>query len=349
MVRTQRARKVTYSAVDLFSGCGGLTLGLRRAGFKVQAAVENDPLACSTYRANHPNTALIERDITEVAGHDLIEAAGGDVDLVAGCPPCQGFSSMRTRNGHVRVEDPNNELVFEFLRIVTEIRPSLVMMENVPALAVDDRIGVVVGQLESLGFKCDLAVLDARHFGAAQRRRRMILVGSTCGHVRLAPPSKRSRTVRGVIGRLPKPGRSGDELHDYSVKRSTAVMNMIKSTPKDGGSRKDVPAKYTLDCHKHFSGFRDVYGRMAWERPSPTITGGCINPSKGRFIHPDQDRAITLREAAMLQGFPRRYRFDLGRGRYPVAQLIGNAFPPIFAQKHAACLLQQYEEALYAN
>ena len=177
----------------------------------------------------------------------------------------------------------------------------------------------------------------------------MILVASARSRPRLAGPSRRTRTVRGVIGRLPEPGSSDDELHNYAVKRSATVMEIIRNTPMDGGSRKDVPAKYTLECHRHFSGFRDVYGRMAWDQPAPTITGGCINPSKGRFLHPEQDRAITLREAAMLQGFPRRYHFDLGRGHYPAAQMIGNAFPPIFAQKHAASLLQQYQEDLNAD
>ena len=348
MPKNKRTKKATYSAVDLFSGCGGLTLGLQRAGFRVVAAVENDKLACNTYRANHPTATLIERDISQVTGRDIVEAVGGQIDLVAGCPPCQGFSAMRTRNGHIRIADPNKELVFQFLRIVTEIRPNLVMMENVPGLAGDGRARLLVGHLVQLGFKCDMAVLNAQHFGAAQRRRRMILVGSRRGSARLALPSSRTRTVRGVIGRLPEPHASDDQLHNYPVKRSPTVMNMIRSTPKDGGSRKDIPSKYTLDCHKDFSGFRDVYGRMAWEQPSPTITGGCINPSKGRFLHPEQDRAITLREAAMLQGFPRNYHFDLRRGRYAVAQMIGNAFPPIFAQKHAAYLLQQYQENLNA-
>ena len=163
-------------AVDLFSGCGGLTLGLKRAGFRVSVAVENDSLACRTYRANHRSTALIERDIRNVRGADIVEAAGGHVALVAGCPPCQGFSTMRTKNGGVRVEDTSNELVFEFLRIVTEIQPTMVMLENVPALATDERIAQVVEQFEEQGLRSTLAVLNARHFGAPQRRRRMILL-----------------------------------------------------------------------------------------------------------------------------------------------------------------------------
>lgn len=336
-------------AVDLFSGCGGLSLGLKRAGFRVSVAVENDPLACRTYRVNHRSTAVIECDIQNVRGKDIVEAAGGHVDLVAGCPPCQGFSAMRTKNGRVRVEDASNELVFEFLRIVIEIQPTMVMLENVPALATDERIARVVARFEEEGLRCTLDVLNAQHFGLPQRRRRMILLASTRSDPNLAAPSDRTRTVRGVIGRLPQPCESEDELHNYSVRRSPSVMAIIEHTPKDGGSRKDVPEKYMLACHREFDGFKDVYGRMSWGRPAPTITGGCINPSKGRFLHPEQDRAITLREAAMLQGFPRRYRFDMSRGRYPAAQMIGNAFPPIFAQKHAAALLQQHRESRRAD
>lgn len=349
MLERQMGAPAKPVAVDLFSGCGGLTLGLKRAGFRVAVAVEHDSLACRTYRANHRSTALIERDVRNVTGEDIVEAAGGHIDLVAGCPPCQGFSTMRTKNGRVRVEDPANELVFEFLRIVTEIRPTMVMLENVPALATDERIAQVIARFEEEGLRCTIAILNAQHYGVPQRRRRMILLASTYSRPTLAARSVRTRTVRGVIGRLPKPGESEDKLHNYSVRRSPSVMAIIKSTPKDGGSRKDVPKKYVLPCHRACDGFKDVYGRMSWGRPAPTITGGCINPSKGRFLHPEQNRAITLREAAMLQGFPRRYRFDMSRGRYPAAQMIGNAFPPIFAQKHAAALLQQQKEHRHAD
>ena len=336
-------------AIDLFSGCGGLTLGLKRAGFRVSAAVELDDLACSTYRDNHRTTTLMRRDIREVSADDVIAATGGVPDLLAGCPPCQGFSSIRTKNGSVRVKDPDNELVFEFLRLVTDIRPPLVMMENVPALERDNRVKRFIKHLREKGYKSQVAVLDAQHFGAPQRRRRMILIASIHSLPEFAVSAGHSPTVRDTIGHLPEPDASQDRLHNYSVRRSPSVMARIKRTPKDGGSRMHVSTKYALNCHKGFDGFKDVYGRMAWDRAAPTITGGCINPSKGRFIHPEQDRAITLREAAMLQGFPRNYRFDLSRGRYPAAQMIGNAFPPVFAQKHAASLLRHHLGNTRAN
>ena len=276
-------------------------------------------------------------------------ASGGTPELVAGCPPCQGFSSIRTRNGQIRAQDTNNDLVFEFLRLVTEIHPPLVMMENVPGLATDRRIHQMITRLTELGYKAHVTVLDAQHFGIPQRRRRMILLASIHTHPRIAQPSRSSPSVRDAIGHLPNPADSQDELHNYPVRRSFAVMQRIKQTPKDGGSRAQWPKKYELACHRRINGFKDVYGRMAWNRPAPTITGGCINPSKGRFIHPEQDRAITLREAAILQGFPNDYCFDLSRGRYRAAEMIGNAFPPVFAQRHARALLIQHTAYIYAS
>ena len=121
---------------------------------------------------------------------------------------------------------------------------------------------------------------------------------------------------------------------------------LIRRIPKDGGSRTDLPTDEQLKCHQRLDGFRDVYGRMAWRKPAPTITGGCINPSKGRYIHPEEDRAITLREAALLQGFPKTYYFDMSQGRYPAAQMIGNAFPPKFAEHHARAIYELLQTAV---
>lgn len=334
-------RRQKPSAIDLFSGCGGLTVGLERAGYRVIAAVEFDELACDTYALNHPKTELLRGDISTLNPHDVLETLGlevGELDLLAGCPPCQGFSTMRTRNGAAHIAEPKNDLVFEFLRFALAMKPKLLMMENVPGLAADERLTEIVSELSAQGYRCKYDVFNAADFGAPQRRRRMILVGSLGKEPMFASPVKRVRTVRGVIGGLPDPEKSRDPLHNYPVRHSSDVLKIIKAIPVDGGSRSSLPRELKLGCHLRSDGFKDVYGRMAWSKPSPTITGGCINPSKGRFIHPVADRAITLREAALLQGFPRDYKFSLKRGRYPAAQMIGNAFPPIFAQKHATVL-----------
>jgi DNA (cytosine-5)-methyltransferase 1 len=234
-----------------------------------------------------------------------------------------------------------NDLVFEFLRFVKVLRPKTLMMENVPGLFRDPRLKRFCRVLSSLGYRWDCDVLDASEYGVPQRRRRMILLASRVGPSTFASKSRRTRTVREAISHLEAPGKSGDPLHDHQAHRTPHVQSLIEKIPADGGGRSSLPQHDQLDCHKKTSGFKDVYGRMAWDRPAPTITGGCINPSKGRFLHPDQHRAITLREAALLQGFPGRYKFPLRRGTYPVAQMIGNAFPPQFAMRHARMLTKQ--------
>ena len=259
----------------------------------------------------------------------------GELDLLAGCPPCQGFSTLRTLNGGRRIEEPMNDLVYEFVRFVRTFLPKAVMMENVPGLLTDDRLAQIERELDGLEYSCDAKVLNAQDFGVPQRRRRMILIGLRHGCPTFASPVLRRRTVAAAIRRLPPPSASEDPIHNYTVCRAEHVMALIRRIPRDGGSRTDLPEEDQLKCHQGFDGFKDIYGRMAWRQPAPTITGGCINPSKGRYLHPQEDRAITLREAAMLQGFPKSYKFDLSQGRYPAAQLIGNAFPPKFAEHHA--------------
>jgi DNA (cytosine-5)-methyltransferase 1 len=333
----------TFAAIDLFCGAGGLTLGLKQAGFEVLAAVEIEPIAAETYGLNHPEVHLIQNDIRRIDIKRLkkhLKLKKGDLDLLAGCPPCQGFSSLRTNNKSVSVYDKRNDLLFEFLRFVKELLPKAIMMENVPALAKGKRVLVLLKQLKLLGYKIDensLRVVDSADFGVPQRRKRMILQSARKGH--LAPTSSSKReTVRQCLTEagLKPVGESGDPLHDFVAKRSAKVDAIIKAIPKNGGSRSSLPTELVLPCHRRNpNGFRDVYGRMKWDDVSPTITGGCGNPSKGRFIHPEEDRAISLREAALLQTFPANYKFSLNRGRDKVALMIGNALPPKFIQHHA--------------
>ncbi len=329
------------TAVDLFCGCGGLTLGLKRAGFLVLGAVDNDPLCIETYRANHPEVSVWEVDIRKLSVAAVMRALGlrkGMLDLLAGCPPCQGFSTIRTRNGSRRVEDPRNDLLFEFQRFVKKLRPKLVMMENVPGLARDRRFAKFCDNLRRMGYQCSDRVLDAADYGVPQRRRRLILLAGLDGVPAFARRARYRRTVRDAIGGLLNPERTGDQLHSLPETRSSRIIDLIRRIPKNGGSRTSLSKKEQLACHRAFDGFKDVYGRMSWDRVAPTITGGCINPSKGRFLHPTADRAITLREASLLQTFPRRYRFSLREGKYRTAEMIGNALPPEFVRRHASAL-----------
>lgn len=331
--------KAKYTAIDLFSGCGGLTLGLKLAGFKVRAAIEKDALAVKTYKANHSDVVVCHDDILDVKAASLrkrLKLEVGELDLLAGCPPCQGFSALRTRNGARQKRDKRNGLITEMMRFARAFRPKAIMMENVPGLAEHWSFKKLCRDLRSLGYRVEWDVKDARHYGVPQRRKRLILVAGRGFDVPLAKESNNIKTVWKAIGDLKAPGRSRDKLQNLPENRSEKILNLIRAIPKDGGSRTDLPKSRQLACHKRTDGFNDVYGRMAWHEPAPTITGGCFNPSKGRFLHPAENRAITLREAAVLQSFPRRYRFPTDKSKESVALMIGNALPPTFIRRHAS-------------
>lgn len=329
-------------AVDLFSGCGGMTLGLRQAGYTVIGAVEIDSLAVRTYEANHKGVEVRHEDIRNVNASEFKAELGlktNDLDLLVACPPCQGYSSVRTRNGSLEVSDPRNDLIFEVTRFVRELRPKAVMLENVPALATDHRMEQFCSQLYEMGYQPTIMIVDAAKFGVPQRRRRMVLIAINGVSATFPEPSDETLTVRHAIGSLPTPKNSRDRLHRLKESHNHKVTEIIANIPHDGGSRSALREELQLECHKNSTGFKDVYGRMAWDKPAPTITGGCFNPSKGRFLHPDQNRAISMREAALLQGFPRRYRFCLDRGKIAAAEMIGNALPPELVRRHAAKIL----------
>ena len=321
------------TSIDLFAGAGGLSYGLAAEGFQVNAAVEIDPVSAKSYSLNHPNTNVIVSDIRQVSGPQILKEAKltrGELDLLTGCPPCQAFSTLRTRRRKQQLNDPSKELITEMLRLVRSMRPRAVIVENVPGLADDKRFTNFQLGLKQAGYKSAYAVLNASDFGVPQRRKRLILVALRGREIPSgwSNYSCEGKTVRSTISDLAPAGTSGDVLHDIPENRTPAMMSRIRATPKDGGSRRDIPSELQCACHAHTDGFKDVYGRMAWDDISPTITGGCTNPSRGRFLHPQENRAITLREAALLQAFPSDYQFCLDRGKEHVARQIGNAFPP---------------------
>lgn len=330
------------TAIDLFSGCGGLTTGLKLAGFRVLAAVECDEGAIEAYKANHPEVGRVySKDIRKLTGKRVLKdlrIKRGELDLLAGCPPCQAFSRMRTLNRGMAVDDKRNALVFEYLRMVRVLAPKALMFENVPGLAGDQRYAGLLDALVGLGYTTAQEIHDAAGFGVPQRRRRLIMLATRGDKVRMPLPLAQPRTVRDAIGHLAAPGASGDSAHDVTENRQPNVAKMMSQIPKNGGSRHDIGEEYRLPCHTRCDGFYDVYGRMSWDEVSPTITSGFVNPSKGRFLHPDADRCITPREAALLQTFPKDYVFPMRRGKYPVATMIGNAFPPELARIHATAI-----------
>jgi DNA (cytosine-5)-methyltransferase 1 len=314
---------------------------LTDAGFNVIGAVEIDPLSAETYAKNFPRVRLWRRDIRRVAAPEIMRRLDlelGELDLLAGCPPCEGFSTVRTLNGSRSPADPRNDLVLQISKFVRALRPKTILVENVPALTCDHRFARFVGVLNRLGYRTRYDIVDAATYGVAQRRRRMILVASILGEPPSNPPPQEPVTVWQAIGRLPPAGWSGDPLHDHGETRSREIRELIARIPSDGGSRRDLPIRDQLSCHLACGGFRDVYGRMSWDAVAPTITGGCVNPSKGRFLHPEEDRAITLREAALLQSFPPDYHFSLSKGKYAAAVMIGNALPPKLVMHQASAL-----------
>jgi DNA (cytosine-5)-methyltransferase 1 len=333
-------------AIDLFSGCGGLTEGLKQAGFRVVGAIECNELAAKTYKANHKDVTVWQTEIQKVSVAQVLrdlKLKRGELELLAGCPPCQGFSTITTLNGkHKRMFDDRNNLIFEFMRFVRGLKPKAIMLENVPGLAKDWRLESVLSELRQLGYICNSKILDAADFGVPQRRRRFVLLAGRKADIAFAPPARYKVVVRDAIGKLSE-RTTNHPLHKYDERRSEKVMRLISRIPQDGGSRSSLGEENQLPCHKDFDGFKDIYGRMAWDNVAPTITTGCFNPSKGRFLHPTENRAITLREAALLQSFPLSYSFLLEKGRIAVAEMIGNALPPEFIRRHALQVVRTLE------
>jgi len=334
------------TAFDCFAGCGGMTEGLKQAGFRVVGAIENDATACEVYSLNHPEVHVWSEDIQFVTARKIFETLGlkkGELDLLGGCPPCQGFSTLRTYNGGHRIRDKQNDLIFEFQRLVLELLPKNVMMENVPGLFDNRRFAEFKTAVEDIGYKVKAQVLNVNDYGVPQRRRRLVMLANRLAFVDFAAIESVRPTVRNAISTLPEAGKSGDALHDLPENRSSNVKRIIASIPKNGGSRSALPDDLVLKCHKKSDGFKDIYGRMAWDKPAPTITTGCFNPSKGRFLHPVANRAISMREAALLQSFPRNYKFPAEMGKVRLATMIGNALPPEFIRRHASALTKSGE------
>ena len=327
------------TAIDLFAGAGGATQGLKDSGIRVVAAVENDKAAADTYAANHPSVMLKEEDIEQVDPGELqqaLQADLGDLFLITACPPCQGFSTLGLGNR----SDPRNDLVRQVGRFADEFRPRVVLLENVPGLATDDRYRELTANLERWGYRSESYVVDAADFGVPQKRRRLIQVA-----LRPADAARFPKDLRDALpSDFPLSGPSAaealeiagpvegatDRLH-RPRRHSRAVLDRIRAIPQNGG-RHDLPAKHRLKCHESLDrhGASTVYSRIRTTGPAPTMTTRCTTPSCGRFVHPTEHRGITLREAALLQSFPLEYQF--AGSHQAVERQIGNAIPVRLAQ-----------------
>lgn len=329
-----QSAKRWLTAVDLFCGCGGVTEGLKHHNIRVVAAVDNNPIVCKTYKTNHPNVNLYESDIALVDPMDIRynDLKGSDVDILVVCAPCQPFSSQN----RTKKQDKRSNLIFEAVRFAKDLRPSVIFFENVPGLATEkyrEIINKLKHDLLDLGYQLGEPIrVDAADYGVPQRRIRCILFAVLNSELPVIPPPitpTGSRiTVRQVIGNLPslKSGQkdAGDPLH-YASSHLPIALKRLQHIPKDGGNRFSLPPELELKCHKNHKGHGDVYGRMRWDDVAPTLTTGCTDVTRGRFSHPEDDRAITLREAAILQSFPLDYKFVGTKSQ--ITEQIGNAVP----------------------
>lgn len=355
--------RIKYEAIDIFSGCGGVSCGLSLSGFKIKSAVEIEKRAVNTYLNYKPleKVKVLNDDICNLNGKQILNAArikNDDIYLFAGCPPCQNFSRQNPSNKKKSIED-RKKLLFEFLRIIEEIKPPFILMENVPGIKSDFNKVILDEFLERLKryYYVKENILNAADYGVPQVRKRFVLHAvrkdinkelESIGFVFDLPKVthnkngdkgfKKWKTVKEVIDDLPKI-KAGEEykddgkIHNHKC-ANLSKMNLkrIKIIRKNGGSRDGLPEDLILDCHKKkdkngktFSGHGDVYGIMNPDKPAPTITGGCLCYSKGRYGHYNQDRAISIREAARLQTFPDDFMFD--NSLTSSALQIGNAVP----------------------
>ena len=326
------------TAIDLFAGAGGSTEGLKRAGFKVLGAVENNKWAIQTYKANHPSVKLWQDDILQVSPADMRTDLGlqtGELTLLLACPPCQSWSTL----GSGDPDDPRNDLIEAVWPFVREFEPRCVILENVPGLSHDRRFRRFVRRLREQGYGVRPLIVNAIDFGVPQNRRRLVTLAvrgmsgrKLPGCLPMESGKSRPKPSRVVFSRIERLRESGvaDEI-DVSRNLKDETVARVSAIPV-GGSRSDLPEALQLECHKKLeTGASSPYGRIRLSEPGPTMTTRCTSPSCGRFVHPTEHRGLTLREAALFQTFPPNYEF---KGTYGAIEAqIGNAVPVLMAKQ----------------
>lgn len=343
IAKSKKTKEYPYCVVDLFCGIGGLSHGFVLEDLHVAAGIDTDETCKYAFETNNHAT-FVTKSVSDVEAKDITTLFGNSkVKILVGCAPCQPFSSYTFKDK----EKENNKwkLLYEFARLIRETKPDIVSMENVAQLLNFKKAPVFddfIKDLKAQGYFVSHEVVNCPDYGIPQKRKRLVLLASKFGEIELIPKTHKPGnyvTVKDAIGNLPeiKDGETSkmDPFH-YARKLSDLNKKRIKLTPY-GGSWKDWPDELILDCHKKDSGksYPSVYGRMKWEEPSPTITTHCIGYGNGRFGHPVQDRAISLREASLLQTFPVGYKFykeDKPLSSVMIARQLGNAVPVALGQ-----------------
>ncbi len=339
--------------VDLFCGIGGLTRGLINSGLNVIAGYDIDPTCQYTYEHNNHIDYNIQ-NVRELTGDDINALYDDDaIKILVGCAPCQPFSQMRFKLGEANTQDEKYNLLLEYGRLIQEVHPTIVSMENVPQIQETNIFAEFLDILNANGYNVDYRVIYCPDYGIPQTRRRFVLVGSTLGPINIINPTHNRNDihVKDFIHNLPHIEAGGidpnDALH-RSASLSAKNLERIRHS-KPGGTWRDWPEELRCECHKKPTGqtYSSVYGRMTWEQIGPTITTQFYCYGTGRYGHPDQDRALSLREGAMLQTFPVDYDFidpDRDFVFRDIARHIGNAVPVRLGEVIGETILTHLEE-----
>lgn len=354
-----------YTAVDLFAGAGGLTLSAHACKADVVFAVENDPHAAATYRLNFCNSevlnapTLYDQSIIDLDAKRLASEHFGsetECDILLGGPPCQGFSTHRIKDAGV--DDPRNHLIYRYFDFISALRPRAFLMENVPGILWPRHKGFLdefYRLAKSLGYSVrEPTIVDARDFGVPQRRKRVFIVGYRDTEVQFGHwPPLATHGPSGNLDDLPewngcaevfRPAPLGDP-NDIHMRHGQELIEVFRNTPANGGSRRD--SGRVLACHESHNGHKDVYGRIDPNAPAPTMTTACINPSKGRFVHPTRHHGITVRQAARIQDFPDHFKFS--GGLMAAGKQIGNAVPKRLGAVLINAILVELNDAAIAK
>ena len=339
--------------IDLFCGVGGLTCGLQEAGLNVIAGFDLDPTCRYTYEHNN-NVPYFERNIRDVTEQEIIELYDNDaVRILVGCAPCQPFSQMRFKLGDKNQKDEKYNLLLEYGRLIENVHPTIISMENVPQIQDTQIYKRFISILEHNHYHYDARIVYCPDYGIAQSRRRFVLVGSLLGPISLINPThdRADVHVSNYIRALP-PIAAGeadpnDPLHRSASLSEKNLERIQASVP--GGTWRDWPERLRCECHKKDSGqtYSSVYGRMTWDQIGPTITTQFYSYGTGRYGHPEQDRALSLREGALLQTFPPDYDFIDPERPFvfrDIARHIGNAVPVRLGTIIGQTILQHMQE-----